>query len=78
MVSSLVIFLPRYPFFNDVFFYTSPRVYIKYVLQNINFSFIEVLELACLILSLLYYEDQSGTIFENFQFVIFKLFYVHV
>lgn len=60
--------LPRYfssevPIFNDVFFYTSPCVYIKYVLQNINFSFIEVLESACLILSLLYYEDQSGTIF---------------
>lgn len=37
-----------------------------------------LLKSACLILSLLYYEDQSGTIFENFHFVIFKLFYVHV
>lgn len=79
--------LPRYfssevPIFNDVL-YTSPCVYIKYVLQNINFFYWGfgmgvLLQSACLILSLLYYEDQSGTIFENFHFVIFKLFYVHV
>lgn len=32
-----------------------------------------LLQSACLILSLLYYEDQSGTIFENFSFRDFQV-----